>query len=46
MHLLFIFVTIFAVSQATNENQQREFWNLFKRIHNKQYSNVEEEEYR
>jgi len=46
MNLLFFFVTIFAFSQATTENQQTAFWNLFKRVHNKQYSNVEEEQYR
>lgn len=46
MHLLFFFVTIFAFSQATNENQQIAHWNLFKRVHNKQYANAEEEQYR
>lgn len=46
MHLVFVFITIFAVSQAANENQQTAFWNLFKRVHNKQYPNAEEEQYR
>jgi len=46
MHLLFFFVTIFAFSQATNENQKTALWNLFKRVHDKQYPNVEEEQYR
>jgi hypothetical protein len=46
MHLLFVFVTIFAVSRAANENQQTAFWNLFKRVHNKQYPTLQEEQYR
>jgi hypothetical protein len=46
MHLLFVFVTIFAVSQAANDNQQTAVWNLFKRFHNKKYSNADEEQYR
>jgi hypothetical protein len=46
MHLFLFFVTIFAVSQAVNIDQQTALWNLFKRVHNKQYSNVEEEQYR
>ena len=46
MHLLFIVATIFAVSQAAHINQQSELWDSFKRTHNKQYSNADEEHYR
>jgi len=47
MQLLFFFSTIlFAVSHAVNENEQTALWNLFKRVHKKQYTNVQEEQYR
>jgi hypothetical protein len=47
MQLFFIFSTIlFAVSHAVNENDQAALWKLFKRVHKKQYTNVQEEQYR
>ncbi|CAF0984938.1 unnamed protein product [Rotaria sordida] len=46
MHLLLFFICILTVSQATNDNQQTALWNLFKRVHKKQYANILEEQYR
>jgi hypothetical protein len=47
MQLFLFFSTIlFAVSHAVNENEQTALWNLFKRVHKKQYTNVQEEQYR
>ncbi|CAF2526807.1 unnamed protein product [Rotaria sp. Silwood2] len=46
MHLLIFFICILTASQATNENQQKALWDLFKRVHKKQYTNLREEQYR
>ncbi|CAF1381492.1 unnamed protein product [Adineta ricciae] len=46
MRLLCIFVAIFAVSQAISDDQHRTLWNSFKNVHNKVYSNKQEEKYR
>jgi len=46
MHLLFFFITIFSIAQATNENQEIALWNLFKHVHNKEYINARVEQYR
>ena len=46
MHLLLVFVAIFAITQATVENDPTTLWNSFKSLHNKQYSSAKEEAYR
>ncbi|CAF3806664.1 unnamed protein product [Adineta steineri] len=44
MQLIYFFITIFAFAQA--ENQHTTLWNLFKNVHNKQYNNLQDEQYR
>jgi hypothetical protein len=46
MHLLFILVVIFVgASQAAKENHQSELWTSFKRTHEKEYANAQEEQH-
>jgi Na+/H+-dicarboxylate symporter len=44
MHWLFFFIAVLSTFQAVNADQS--IWNLFKRIHKKQYINAREEQYR
>lgn len=46
MHFFLVFMAIFAVSQATVEDNPITQWNLFKRLHEKTYPTMEEESYR
>ncbi|CAF4645372.1 unnamed protein product [Rotaria socialis] len=47
MHLFLFFIAILCFAQAkSNELTSPKLWNLFKRVHKKQYVNVEEENYR
>jgi len=44
MHWLFFFIAVLSTFQAANADQS--IWNLFKRIHKKQYINAQEEQHR
>ncbi|CAF4247773.1 unnamed protein product, partial [Rotaria socialis] len=47
MRLFLFFIAILCFAQAkSNELTSPKRWNLFKRVHKKQYVNVEEENYR
>ncbi|CAF0775076.1 unnamed protein product [Adineta steineri] len=46
MHLIFFFIVVIGSIQATNGDQSSTIWNLFKRIHQKNYINAREEQYR
>ena len=46
MRILCIVFVILHVSQAVKEQQEAKIWNLFKRVHQKNYVNRQEEEHR
>jgi hypothetical protein len=46
MHLFFFLIAVCAAIQTANADQSSIIWNLFKRVHEKQYLNVREEQYR
>ncbi len=46
MHLFYVLIAVLSVAQAVDEHPKRAVWNLFKRVHNKQYADAKEEQYR
>ena len=46
MHLFYFAVFILGTIQVIHADQSITLWNLFKRIHKKQYINAREEQYR
>ncbi len=46
MHLFYVLITVLTVAQAVDQYPKPAVWNLFKRVHSKQYVNFKEEEYR
>ncbi|CAF0999009.1 unnamed protein product [Rotaria sordida] len=46
MHLFVVLIAALSFAQAVDNYQNPLIWNLFKRIHKKQYANSQEEQYR
>jgi hypothetical protein len=46
MHLFYVLIAVLSVAQAVDQYPKRAVWNLFKRVHNKQYADAKEEQYR
>jgi hypothetical protein len=46
MHLFYVLIAVLSVAQALDQYPKPAIWNLFKRVHNKQYATVEDEQIR
>jgi hypothetical protein len=46
MHLLYILITVLNVAHVVDQHPKRAIWSLFEHVHNKQYVNAKEEQYR
>jgi hypothetical protein len=46
MHLFYVLIAVLSVAHAINQDPKLASWNLFKRVHSKQYVHAEEEQYR
>ena len=44
MHLFYILIIVLSVVQAFDQYSKAAIWDIFKRIHNKQYINANEEQ--
>ena len=46
MHLFYVLIIVLSVVQAFDQYSKSAIWDLFKRIHNKQYIDANEEQQR
>jgi hypothetical protein len=46
MHLFYVLIAVLSVAQAVDQYPKSAIWNLFKRVHSKQYVSAKEEQYR